>query len=76
MDLFSHLVIDRYGDVYPCVRFNPMKYNKLGNINEMTLDEMWNGEIRLKLLEEHIKGNRKCSKLCESCHFYGIPRGE
>jgi radical SAM protein with 4Fe4S-binding SPASM domain len=75
-DLFSHLVIDRFGDVYPCVRFDPTKINKLGNIKESTLEELWNSEKRLDMLKEHIKGNRNCSELCSKCHFYGIPRGE
>jgi radical SAM protein with 4Fe4S-binding SPASM domain len=73
LDLLNHLVIDRYGDVYTCVRFNPNKYNKLGNIKELTLAEMWNGKIRKKLIREHMKGNRNCSELCSKCEFYGVP---
>lgn len=75
LDLLSHLLIDVDGDVYPCVRFNPLKYNKLGNIKDMKLVDLWNGEKRAKLIEEHIKGNRACSELCKTCEYWGIPRG-
>jgi radical SAM protein with 4Fe4S-binding SPASM domain len=75
-DLFTHLVIDRFGDVYPCVRFDYKKINKLGNIQKNTLEELWNSEKRQNLLKEHIKGNRNSSELCSKCHFYGVPRGE
>lgn len=73
MDLFSHLVVDRYGDIFPCVRFDPTKINKLGNIKEMTLEEAWNSGKRQFMLKEHIRGNRNCTDLCSKCHFYGIP---
>jgi radical SAM protein with 4Fe4S-binding SPASM domain len=76
LDLLSHLVIDRYGDVYPCVRFNPQKINLLGNIKDNTLEEMWTGVKRKRLIEEHIKQNRNYNPLCASCEFYGIPKGD
>jgi len=70
-DLYTHLVIDRFGDIFPCVRFDPTKINKLGNIKDMTLEEAWNSNKRLDLLKEHIKGNRNSSVLCSKCDFYG-----
>ncbi len=73
LDLLTHLVIDRFGDVYSCVRFNPNKYNILGNIKNKTLEEMWNGIKRKRLIEEHIKGNREYSPLCSKCQYYGVP---
>jgi radical SAM protein with 4Fe4S-binding SPASM domain len=76
MDMLTHCFIDRYGDFYPCIRYNPYKINKLGNIKENTLEELWNSPKRLNLLKEHVKGNRNCSKLCSKCDFYGIPRGD
>ena len=65
--------MDRLGNIFPCVRFDPTQINKLGNIKDMTLEEAWNGEKRQYLLKEHIKGNRKCSELCSKCQFWGIP---
>ncbi len=76
IEIISHIVIDCYGNVYPCVRFDPNKYNLLGNINEQSLDNIWNCEKRKFLIKEHVLGNRKCSKLCSKCEYYGIPRGE
>lgn len=76
LDLLNHLVIDRYGDVYPCVRFDPTKINKLGSIKDSTLEELWDCAKRELLYREHIKGNRKCSDLCSKCEFYGVPRGD
>jgi radical SAM protein with 4Fe4S-binding SPASM domain len=73
LDLLSHLVIDRYGDVFPCVRFDPTKINKLGNVKETALEELWNSKKRLDMIREHVKGNRKCSELCSKCDFYGVP---
>ena len=73
LDLLSHLVIDRWGNVYPCVRFNPQRHNLLGNVGFLTLDQMWNGDIRKKIVSEHVAGNRNCSELCKKCEFYGCP---
>lgn len=73
LDILSHLVIDRLGNVYPCIRFNPYKHNLLGNIKERSLVDIWNDNYRKYLIEEHIKGNRNCSPLCAKCEFYGIP---
>lgn len=73
IEILTHLVIDRYGDVFPCVRFNPLKYNLLGNVKNKKLIDIWNGEERQKLLREHMKGNRQYSKLCKICQYWGIP---
>lgn len=73
LDLLSHLVIDRNGWTFSCVRFNPYQYNCLGNIRNLSLLEIWNSQLRLDLIKEHIKGDRSGSKLCASCEFYGCP---
>jgi len=73
LDLLSHIVVDYQGNVFPCVRFDPTKINKLGNIKENTLEELWNSQKRLNLLKEHVKGNRNCSELCSKCSYYGCP---
>ena len=76
LDLLTHLVIDRYGDVYPCVRFNPNNYDCLGNVKHTKLIDCWNSDARKHLIQEHVKGHRSCSQLCEKCEFWGIPTGE
>jgi radical SAM protein with 4Fe4S-binding SPASM domain len=76
LDLLTHLVIDRYGDVFPCVRMDYKKYNLLGNIKNNTLEELWNCDKRKNFIKEHIRGNRNCSILCSKCDFYGCPTGK
>lgn len=73
LDILSHMTIDQNGDVYPCVRFNPHKYNLLGNIRDKSLIDIWNCNYRKHLVEQHTKGNRNCSLLCTKCEFYGVP---
>lgn len=75
LDLMGHLSIDRFGNVYPCVRFNPHRHNLLGNVMFMSLEDMWNGETRRHLVYEHSYGNRNCSEMCKTCEFYGCPTG-
>lgn len=73
LDLLSHLLIDRYGDYYPCVRFNPFKVMHLGNVATHSLKEIWNSPYRLREIEEHKRGNRTNNSLCRECEFYGCP---
>jgi len=75
LDLLHHLSIDRYGNVFPCVRFDPYQYNLLGNVNDESLIDIWNSVKRKSMISEHVKGNRACSELCRQCEFWGIPRG-
>jgi radical SAM protein with 4Fe4S-binding SPASM domain len=75
-EVLSKLAIDRFGNVSPCVRFDPKDENILGNVNEQTLEEIWYGEKRRKLLTKHISGKRAEIPFCSRCHFWGIPRGE
>jgi len=75
LDLLNHLAIDVYGNVSMCVRFDSHNYGVLGNIKYLSLEDMWNGDMRQNLIKEHIKGNRGANKLCEKCSFYGCPTG-
>ena len=76
LDLLSHLVIDRVGNCFTCVRFNPYHYNKLGNIRHISLEEIWNHPARIEMLRQHAKGKRSlASPLCAKCDFYGCPTG-
>jgi len=73
-EILNHLAIDRFGNVYPCVRFDPEKKGILGNINDNTLDEIWNGKQRKKWIEYHIAGRRETIPFCNKCEYWGIPR--
>ena len=75
MDLLNHPAIDRFGSVYPCVRFNPNGYNYLGNVNHSPLETILAGQLRHNMIDQHFKGNRDRVLLCSECDYYGIPRG-
>ena len=74
-ELLTHLAIDVDGDVFPCVRFNPLKLTKLGNVKKDKLIDIWNGEKRQKLIQLHIEGKRDKIDLCSQCDYWGIPIG-
>jgi len=75
LDLLGHLVIDRYGKVSPCVRFDPKRIGVIGDANITPLIDIWNGKERKKWLDAHIKGERKKIPLCSYCEFWGVPTG-
>jgi MoaA/NifB/PqqE/SkfB family radical SAM enzyme len=75
-DFLQHPAINIKGDVSICVRFDPNGKGILGNINDSTLEEIWNGEKRLEWLEFHKSGVRQKIALCSTCEFWGIPTGE
>jgi len=73
MDLLHHLSIDRYGNVSICVRFDPEGKGIIGNVNENSLQDIWEGDLRKEWIEQHKKGNRKNAPLCSNCDFWGLP---
>lgn len=74
-EMLHKLAIDRYGNVYPCVRFDPHKLNLLGNVNDCSLSEIWESLKRREWIQHHINFQRGKVPLCDTCDFYGIPRG-
>ena len=75
LEMLHKLAIDRFGWVYPCVRFDPDKKNLLGSVDYLSLEYIWNSPIRRLWVDRHMNGNRNEVPLCSKCHFYGIPRG-
>jgi len=75
LDFLHHLSINRKGKVSICVRFDPKGLGIIGDANIQTLEEIWNGEKRMKWLEYHKKGQRSMIPLCSFCEFYGVPTG-
>jgi hypothetical protein len=43
-DFLQHPCINRKGDMYICVRFDPCGAGRLGNVADQSLEELWNGE--------------------------------
>lgn len=60
----SNLDIDVNGDIYPCAALGVEDY-KLGNINTTPLDEVFNSEKRISLLEKHRDLQNKCQSECQ-----------
>lgn len=75
LDLLHHPAIDRHGNVFPCVRYNPEGLNCLGNVSYNPLEKILGGKKRLDMIEAHFAGRRGEVELCRDCHYYGIPRG-
>jgi len=75
LDLLNHLVIDRFGKVSPCVRFDPKRLGVIGDANTTSLVNIWNGKERQKWIKYHIQGKRDKVSLCSYCEFWGVPTG-
>jgi radical SAM protein with 4Fe4S-binding SPASM domain len=75
LDLLGHLSINARGDVYPCIRFNPHHFNKLGNVAFDRLIDLWNSKKRQDMISLHKIGKRIKCELCDKCEFYGCPTG-
>lgn len=63
--LFYTLVITPTGDVYPCTQL--LSKEKLGNIENSTLLEMWNSEYRKQILIRQL--NLEPPKWCKECYI-------
>jgi radical SAM protein with 4Fe4S-binding SPASM domain len=64
---FNSLNIWSDGNVTPCCTFYG-KALKMGNINESTLKEIWNGESIKALREEFFSG--KLNTVCKACLYF------
>lgn len=80
LEILHKLAIDRWGNVYPCVRFDPQQQNLLGNVKWIendtnALEYFWNSDKRKQWIAYHIDGRRDLVPLCATCEFWGVPRG-
>ena len=75
-EMISKLSIDRYGNCSPCVRFDFKHEFVIGNLNDMSLLEIWNSPKRQEWLNLHVQCRREEIPFCGRCEFFGIPRGE
>ena len=72
LDLLTHLAIDRYGKVSPCVRFDPKRLGIIGDVNKTPLIDIWNGPERKEWIQAHLEQRRDKIPLCSYCTFYGV----
>lgn len=63
--IFHTITVIPNGDVYPCTQL--LREDKLGNINEMALTEMWRGNERRNLLLRQCELNNP--EICEQCYI-------
>ena len=74
LDFLSRPTVDWRGNFYACNRLDPNDDGLLGNLNVSTLDDLWNGPVRAKMMKAHLAGRRDLAGgLCSKCEFYGIP---
>jgi len=72
LEVLHKLSIDRYGNVSPCVRFDPEGYGVLGDMRD-GLEILWNGAHRQKLIRDHSMALRSINPLCKECEYWGLP---
>ncbi|VVB63240.1 Iron-sulfur cluster-binding domain protein [uncultured archaeon] len=75
VELINHMAINRFGKVSACVRFDPQGLGILGDVNDSSLADIWNGEKRQNWIELHKQGKRKDIPFCNKCDYWGVPTG-
>jgi MoaA/NifB/PqqE/SkfB family radical SAM enzyme len=74
-DFLQHPCINISGNFSICVRFDPKGLGILGNLNDSSLEVLWNGHLRREWLEKHVSGRRSEVPLCSYCEYWGVPIG-
>lgn len=74
-DFLNHPAIDRFGNFSMCVRYDPEGRGVLGNVNDSSINAIWNSEKRHTYLKHHKYGMRESIAFCADCEYYGIPQG-
>lgn len=63
---WQYLVVQWNGDIVPCCRdYNAV--NKLGNVRESSLKEIWNGKAYQEFRRQMTLGEFKDNKICPNC---------
>lgn len=73
LDLLHHPSVAWDGRVYLCNRLDTHDLGLIGNLNEESLDAIWNGKLRASYIQAHIEGRRNDVPACRGCLFYGVP---
>ena len=75
LEMLNHMVINRFGKVSICVRFDPKGLGIIGDAVVDPLLDIWNGPKRKEWVQYHIQGKRDKISLCSYCDFWGVPTG-
>jgi hypothetical protein len=76
LEILNHMAINRLGKVSSCVRFDPMGLGIMGDVNDISLLDIWNGPKRKTWIKHHVEGRRDKIPLCSYCQFWGVPTGQ
>jgi len=64
--LWNFLYVSWDGDVMPCC-IDPLRRLKIGNLNQSSLEELWNGPLIQEIRHIHLQGRYKEIPLCSGC---------
>jgi hypothetical protein len=74
LDALHRPSIDWTGRVFLCNRLDPRGATCLGSLQELTLEQIWNGETRMAMIAAHQAGHREqANALCAQCTYWGVP---
>ena len=66
--IFKGFQIQADGEVVPCC-VDWRRVNVIGNVNDQSLLDIWNGEKLRRLQQEHLKGNKDGVEPCRACRM-------
>ena len=73
LDALHRPTIDWRGDFFLCNRLDPARHGYLGSVVTASLDALWNGETRMRMLDAHKAGRRDLANpLCAKCDYWGV----
>ena len=73
LDLLHHPSVAWDGRVYLCNRLDTQEKGLIGNLNEQTLEDIWNGPLRQDYIRHHLHGLRDLVPPCANCTYWGVP---
>ncbi len=73
LDALHRPTIDWRGRMYLCNRLDPNESLFIGDANIRSLEEIWNGDTRMTMLDAHKRGRRDLANpLCAKCEYWGV----
>jgi radical SAM protein with 4Fe4S-binding SPASM domain len=68
---FMAMVINNIGDCLMCTH-DPAKGTKIGNANESTLRELWNGENMFQFRKMLLENRKHENRICANCDWFKL----
>ncbi len=73
LDALHRPTIDWQGQMFLCNRLDPARHGYLGSVLSESLDAIWNGKTRMRMLDAHKQGRRDLANpLCAKCEYWGV----